>query len=62
MAWQRVDDKELAWDLMQAGLLYYGTRAGCRHYTEYHQLAWVPHKDLWLSASGKQADYIQVED
>ena len=62
MAWKRIDDKQLAWDLMQAGLLYYGTRTGCRHYTEHHQLAWAPHKDLWLAASNKIEDYIQIEE
>ena len=62
MAWKRIDDRQLAWDLMQAGLLYYGTSTVYHHYTERHQLAWVPYKDYWLTASNKIEDYIQVEE
>lgn len=62
MAWQRVDDRQLEWDLLQAGLLYFESRGRYYHYTEHYQVAWLPHKSAWLSIYNRLHNYIHVDE
>jgi len=68
MAWQRIDDKQLAWDLMRSGLLYIKSSMTDDMYSLYDadcRTAWEEapeHKDEWFSPKNDRENYIQIEE
>lgn len=66
VAWQRVDDRKLEWDLMQAGVLYVkGTKAGVyTHYNAFSQESWKTRGNVgeWFGPDNKRENYIHVEE
>lgn len=69
MAWKRIDDKQLAWDLMRSGLLYIKcSMVGEDVYALYDaatRTAWEQtpeNKEAWFSPENARENYIQIED
>lgn len=65
MAWQRVDDRKLEWDLMQAGVLYVkGNKDSYTHYEPFAQEAWAKNSNIeeWFGSDNTRENYIHVEE
>lgn len=62
MAWQRVEDKQLAWDLLHEGMLYYKYGPEYYHYSHSHSNAWKPFKTNWFNLTAVPNNYIRVEE
>jgi len=62
MGWQRIEDRQLEWDLLQTGLLYFESRGGYCNYTEHYIVAWQPFKSIWLSSANSLHNYIHVDE
>lgn len=66
MAWQRVNDRKLEWDLMKAGLLYVKNTVAntYHHYTTTAQESWKTRGNVgeWFGPDNKRENYIHVEE
>lgn len=65
MAWKRIEDRQLEWDLMQAGLLWVLGDSGTyyRYDTDCAMRWQAAHsKRRWFSAENWRKNYIQLED
>lgn len=65
MAWKRIEDRQLEWDLMQAGLLYVQHPALSSeyiHYTKDVVRSWEGCQYSWFSPHNDRKNYIQLEE
>lgn len=65
MAWKRIEDRQLEWDLMQAGLLWVlGDSGTYHHYSADCAVRWQHqyNKREWFSTENWRHNYIQLED
>lgn len=68
MAWKRIDDNAQAWELLLAGLLWFGEPDKGNHHMEFYgeDTGWTT-KDRWMGikfdgSGASLPNYIQVDD